>query len=137
MKNSKRLWKSLFVAALSLSGCTTIPDIEVCTPTDQFPGVAALCRNTNSDHKRRLSPGEFFDFIYAQKERPDPKNPSKKLPEKGPAIFISSEDYRRNDTALGQLCTHAPCSYEVKKSIEKASTQVNTLLNEATVKQEK
>ena len=128
-------WKSLFAAVLLLSGCaTTVPDIEVCAGVTDIPGIAATCRNTNSDAKRRLTLDEWIDFLYAQPERPDPKNPGKKLPEKGPTIAISSDDYMKNDIALGKLCTKVPCKYEQKKEIAEATDRIKAVIKEATPK---
>ena len=131
MSNWKKWFTTSCVAALLSSCATTIPDIEVCVPTEDFPGIAALCQNTNSDSHRRLTPPQFIDFLYAQPERPDPENPGKKLPEKGPAMFVSSRDYASNEGALAKLCQKAPCSYEQKKDIEEAQARVRKLMKEA------
>lgn len=131
MLNSKLLLKISCAAALLSSCATTIPDIEVCVPTDAFPGVAALCQHTNSDRHRRLTPPELVDMIYARPAIPDPRNPGKMLPEKGPAMIVSSEDYAKNDAALAKLCVKAPCSYEVKKEFEDAQMRMKNLIKEA------
>lgn len=131
MLKLRKTWKLLFVAAL-LSSCTVkIPDNEVCSGTEGFAGVAALCRQTNSEGKRRLNLDQWLDFLYAREERPDPKNPGQKLPAKGPAICISSEDYRKNETAIAQLCVKVNCNYEIKKQIAEISGRVEALRKEA------
>lgn len=126
----KTLWKSLFVAALLNSCATTIPDITVCAPVEGIAGVAALCRKTNSDRKWRLSIEEWFDFIYAQDERSDPKNPGKKLPAKGAALAVSSEDYMRNDLAIAQLCVTGKCSYEQENQLKAVTGRVQGLIQD-------
>ena len=143
MSPKKKLWKSLSVAALLSSCATTIPDVEVASGVQGYAavGVAALARNTNSDNKRRMDVQEWLDFLYAQPKRPDWRDkdclvdPQSKnctwLPEKGPAVCMSSEDYQRNDAAIAQICVNAPCSYELKKNIEEARTRVNLLIKEA------
>jgi hypothetical protein len=116
----KMIWANFFIAALLLSSCaTTVPDIRACSGIEGVPGVSALCRYTNSDKKERLTLDEWLEFLYAQPERPDPKNPGKMLPAKGPAIAVSSDDYRRNDTAMAALCAKGKCTYEQKKALER------------------
>jgi hypothetical protein len=123
----RKTWKVLFVAAL-LSSCTVrIPDNEVCSGTEGFAGVAALCRQTNSDSKRRLNTDQWLDFLYAREDDPNTKADESK----GPAICISSEDYRKNETAIAQLCVKTNCTYEVKKQIAEISGRVEALRKEA------
>ena len=118
----KMLWLVLLGAALFLNACTVkIPDIKACSGVSDFPGVAALCQNSNSDVRERLTVTQWLDFLYARGEIPDPKNPGKMLAKKGPAVCISSEDYQLNDTALAQLCVKAHCTYEQKKALERVS----------------
>ena len=68
---------------------------------------------------------QWMDFLYAQPER---IIDGKALPAKGPAVCMSSEDYQVNDTALAQLCVHAPCSWEVRQAIEDARTNVQAVI---------
>lgn len=105
---------SLLASAL-LSGCATlVPNVEPCSPTGDIAGVAALCQDTNDDAHRRMSLDAWFDFLYAQPERPDPAHPGETLPAKGPAVCLSSDDWRKNETAIAQLCIHGKCTYEQK-----------------------
>lgn len=115
----KIVWLALLGAALLHSCATTIPDLEACAGVSEFAGVGALCQRTNTDAKRRLTVPEWLEFLYAAPERPDPKNPGKMLPAKGPAVCMPSDDYRRNETAIAQLCAKGQCSYEQKKALER------------------
>lgn len=109
-----------FAAALSLSSCaTTIPNIEAVSPIEipGLPQVAASGQFTNSDDQRLLNHDAWFDFLYAQPERPDPAHPGQTLPAKGPAVCVSSIDWAKNETAIAQLCIHGKCSYEQKQAV--------------------
>lgn len=117
MKTLKSLWLVISAAALCNSCSTVIPNIEAVSPTGGVAGVAALGQNTNNDGHRRLSLDEWFDFLYAQPERPDPKHPGGKLPAKGPAVCVSSPDWGRNETAIAQLCIHGKCTYEEQQAV--------------------
>lgn len=111
---------NLLGAALLLSSCAyTVPNIEVCSGVSGIPGVAGLCQNSNDDARRRLTLEEWLEFLYARPERPDPKNPGKKLPEKGPAMCVSSIDYQKNDSAIAELCVKIHCTYEQKKALSR------------------
>lgn len=111
---------SSFVAALFLNSCAyTVPNIEACSGISGVPGVGALCQNSNIDDRRRLTVEEWLEFLYAKPERPDPKNPGKTLPEKGPAICLSSIDYTKNETSIAELCVKIKCTYEQKKALER------------------
>lgn len=96
-----------------------IPNIEAVSPIQGTDGVAAFGQYTNTDVHRNLTVDEFFDFLYAQPERPDPFHPGQVLPAKGPAVCMSSVDWASNETALAQLCIQGKCSYEQKKALER------------------
>jgi hypothetical protein len=116
----RKLCLSLFVAGLFLNACaTTVPDIEAVSPVAGISGVAALGQNTNSDTRRRLTVQEWLDFLYARGPVPDPKDPKKTLPAKGPAVCFSSHDYQKNETAIAQLCSKGKCTYEQQKALER------------------
>lgn len=116
----KIVWLSLFAVGLLFNSCAyTIPNIEICSGVSGVPGVGALCQNTNTDDRRRLTVEEWLEFLYAKPERPDPKNPGKTLPEKGPAMCASSVDYAKNETAIAELCVKIKCTYEQKKALER------------------
>ena len=117
--NAQRLlWLALFAVGLLVSACSTvIPAIEAVSPVSGYPGVAALGQNTNDDGHRRLTTAEWVDFLYARGEIPNPKDPTKKLPAKGPAVCVSSDDWRKNETAIAQFCENGKCTYEQKKAL--------------------
>ncbi len=122
----------LFSSVALFSSCTVIvPNIRPCAPVEGYPGVGALCTWTNTGDQERLTVDEFIDMLYAQPERPDPKDPNCKvkppeapkkacrmLPAHGPSLILSSVDYQKNDTALAQLCVKAKCTYEQKKALD-------------------
>jgi len=119
-------WLALLGAALLLSACsTTVPDIEACSGVEGFPGVAALCQSSNTDKRRRLTAAQWLDFLYTQAPRPDLKNPGKTLPAKGPAVCVSSDDWRKNETAIAELCAKGHCTYEQKKALERMQNFVS------------
>lgn len=126
----KKIWKSLFVAALLHSCAVKVPNIRVCAPVEGVPGVAALCRATNTDQKWRLNIDEWFDFLYAQGERPNPKKPGEKLPAKGPALAVSSEDWQLNETAIGQLCVDGKCNYDQQQLFNKVTGRIEGLIED-------
>ncbi len=117
MLKLKRLFLISCAAALFHSCATTIPSIEACAPTGDGLEVAALCQDTNDDGHRRMNLNQWFDFIYAQPERPDPDHPGQMLPAKGPAIAVSSEDWAANEAAIAQLCIRGKCTYAQKRSV--------------------
>lgn len=103
-----------------------MPNVKTASGTLGHPSVAAIATWSNSGVQERLSWDEWYDFLYAQPERPDPKDPDckidpnsskcSKLPEKGPAVCMSSEDYRKNDTAMADLCLKGKCTYEQNRA---------------------
>jgi hypothetical protein len=117
-----RLSALLFAAVLSSSCGTVIPNIEAVSPIEikELPNVAASGQWTNTDQQRLLDHDEWFDFLYAQPERPDPKNPGKSLPAKGPAVCVSSEHWAKNETAIAQLCIHGKCTYDQQQAAVRA-----------------
>lgn len=122
-------WSVLLSVAQLLSGCATVvPNILACSGVEGIPGIAALCRRTNTDEKQRISLETWLEFLYAQEARPDPKNPGKMLPPKGPAVCVSAYDYQRNDTAISQLCAKGKCTFEQKKAYER----IKGLVDDAT-----
>jgi hypothetical protein len=120
----KKLLLLSFAAALFVSCAVKIPNVKPTVGTLEFPGVGAIETESNTGKQRRLTVAEWIDFLYAQPERPDPKNPGKMLPAKGPAVCVSSIDYQKNDTALAQLCVKAKCTYEVENEINRIRSNI-------------
>ena len=120
LKKLKPLCVILLGEALLTSCAVNIPNIRAVAPVEGIPGIAAIAQETNTDKTTRLTIDEWLDFLYAQLERPDPKDPTNTLPEKGPAICMSSEDWAKNETAIAQLCVKGKCTYEQTLLLEKA-----------------
>ena len=122
-------WLSISSAILFLSGCAQIEvkDTTIWSYVGENasrPGVVALGSHTIFDKQEEKTIDEWIDFLLAQSERPDPKNPDATLPPKGPAICISSDDYTIQKTVLDQACAAAHCTYEQKKILEKISNHI-------------
>lgn len=103
LKKHKKLWLSTFVL---VSGCAvTIPDVELCS---SIGSRGAICQNTNSENKRRMSFDQWYDFLEADQD-------------KGPALCLSSTDFTALKTSIQTLCKNAGrrCTYEQKKTIER------------------
>ena len=98
---------AIFIPFL-VSCATVISDIEAVSPISGIPGVAALAQRTNTDVSRRLTMQEWLDFLYA-----DPAT------KKGPAICVSSEDWRLNETAIADLCLRGFCTYEQEQMVKR------------------
>lgn len=107
MKKLKSLSASIFVAVLSLNGCgTVIPNIKAAAPVQGVPGVAAVWQNTNNDESGRFTLEEWLKFLYADHDTG-----------KGPAICVSNDDWRRNETAIAELCAKNQCTYEQAETL--------------------
>lgn len=136
----KKIWKNLFVAALLSSCAVKVPNIRVAAAVEDIPGIAALQRATNTDEKRRMDIDDWFDFLYAQVERPDRHDPDCSidpngvncswLPAKGPALCVSSEDWQKNETAIAQLCVEGKCSYDQQKTFTEVTGRVQGLISD-------
>src|SRR5689334_11961796 len=93
---------SLSALLLSCAG-VEIPNTRVCVVAGKL-SAGGDCAYTGSATTEQMSFEEFVDFLEAREERPDPKDPAKRLPAKGAALCQSSEDWTRAKTALEQAC---------------------------------
>lgn len=123
---------SLFVSALALSSCMTVPNTTTCTAAGTM-SAGLICAETLTDKTRELTFEEMIDMLEPQDARecvpleglsvcassPDPASASVKLPARGGAIVQSAEDWNKNKTALEEACRllGGQCSYEVQKAI--------------------
>ena len=125
--NIKNAWQSLFI--LAVSACTVqIPDVKVCAVAGVM-AAGADCAYTLSDTVEEMTLEQFLEFLEPQPERPDPSDPTKTLPARGPALCQSTDDYTRVKIALEQACKKlgTSCSKEVKEGIKAVSTRVSRL----------
>jgi hypothetical protein len=53
------------------------------------------------------------------------------LPEKGPAVCTSSEDYAKQKNAVDQACAKINCTYEQKKAISEITNRIDALIENA------
>jgi hypothetical protein len=108
----------LVSSALAVSACVTVPNTKVCSVAGVI-SAGGICAETLTSRTSDLTMDEFLDFLEAQPERPDPKDPSKKLPAHGAAVCQSSEDWNKQKTALEQACRELGkrCSYEIRRAL--------------------
>lgn len=73
---------------------------------------------------------EAIEWLEPQPERPDPKNPSKKLPARAGAVMRSDEDFTRYKIALEQACALLKdrCTPEMKETIASVTGNTDGLL---------
>lgn len=108
---SKMLWPSLFAVAMLVSACSAnIPNLRPVVPVlcdaPNCPDVGAIWQYTNTDERGRMTRAEFIDFLYPNAQ-------------KGPAICVSSEEWKQNELSIATLCSRGNCSYEQKKVLER------------------
>lgn len=111
---------SLFVTALLLEGCVTIPNTTDCTVAGLIQN-GMICAETNTSKTSQLTAKQMVEFLEPQPERPDPNDATKTLPARAGATCQSSEDRKKIKDAIEEACrelgTH--CTYEIKQAIEK------------------
>lgn len=121
-----RNWKSWLsiLAGISLlfscAGKQVVVDAQLCAGV--FPitlEVAALCSWTNHEEKTCKNLDQWTEFLSAMPERPDPRDPTKKLPAKGPAIAMSSEHMEKILALVDALCyKYKACTFEQTQMLE-------------------
>lgn len=123
----RTVWLILF-STLVLCSCNTVevPDVEWCSSIGRF---GAICQNSISDNRRRLTVDQWLDFLEALPD--DPSTPINE--EKGPALCATTNDFRRVKVALEQLCEKAgwQCTLEQKKALEKADRKLSSIQRDA------
>ncbi len=115
---------NLLVLAL-LSSCITIKDARLCSVAG-VTSAGAICAHTNNDLTEDLTLAELLDMLEAQPEREcvpvKGMNVCKeiqigdkiKLPARGAALIISSEDWAEKKTEMEITCRKMgnKCKYE-------------------------
>lgn len=106
----------LFLASFALTSLVscaiTVPNTRVCSVSGYISN-GADCAYTLSPKTEQMTFQELLEFLEPQPERPDPKDPSKRLPARGGALCQSAEDWGKQKTALEQACKKlSKCNYE-------------------------
>jgi tetrahydromethanopterin S-methyltransferase subunit G len=128
----KKIKSTFLLLLVSLfSGClvhVTVKNTKACAVAGVM-AAGADCAYTLTDKTESMTLDELIDFLEPQPERPDPKNPGKMLPARGPAIIQSSDDWNHMKTALEQACAALEdrCSYETQQMIKEAGRRVGVL----------
>jgi len=132
-----RLTKNLLLGLLSLaiSSCTNvnIPDVKVCAVAG-IMAAGADCAYTLSDETEEMTLNQFVEFLEPQAEKPDPADPTKVIPARGPALCQSTEDYTKIKIALEQACKKlgSSCSKKMRDSLKKLSAKLTKLTAQKT-----
>lgn len=89
--------------------------------------AGADCVYTLSDDTESMDLDEFIDFLEAAPSYPDPDHPGEMIPEKGPALCQSAEDWNKMKTVLEQLCKKykGACTYEMTQVVTRMSQLAN------------
>lgn len=114
----KLLYLSSFI--LTASACVTVPNARTYAVAGKL-SHGGIWAETQTPLTGDLTMDEFLDFLEAQDARPDPKDPTKVLPAHGAAVCLTSDDFDKLQTALGQACRELGkrCSKEVQAEIQK------------------
>jgi len=112
------LWLILLATTLLGSGCVSIPNTRECSAKGRLR-FGALCNETNTGAKSKMTAQEYIEFLEPAPEREDPDHPGQMLPKRAGAVCNSAEDHKRKKTALEQACRKLGmrCSYELKQAI--------------------
>lgn len=109
----------LFAITLLSSACVSIPNVKECTAKGRLR-FGALCGESNTGVKSKMTAEEYVEFLEPEDERDDPEHPGQKLPKRAGAVCISAEDHNKRKTALEQACRllGSRCSFELKQAIQ-------------------
>lgn len=127
------IWTSflgLFVL-ITLSSCklpTEVPNTTKCAVAGTL--LAGMnCAETQTDKTKMLNFSEAVEFLEPRPERIDPKDPSKKIPAKGPAVCQSLDDETKEMIAMEQMCRKLKeqCTTEVKDLINKKAKSISKI----------
>lgn len=120
---------------LLLTSCSIAPpNIKACAVAGVM-SAGADCVYTLSEDRETMNLDELIVFLEPQEERVDPKNPEKKLPARGPAILIPSEDWVKLKTFIQQACKKLgnACSVSIQKKIDLAVGNVDSVSNKKSI----
>lgn len=128
----RRLW--LFLLLSVLSSCSvTVPNIMLCT-TAGVLSAGGDCSKTLSDEPATLDLDQWIAFLEPQSEQVLPGDV--KVPARGGALCMSSDDFSKLKTAMEQACHKLGrwCSYEVQTTMEQSSKRIGLLQKRASKK---
>ena len=128
----RRLW--LCLLPLALSSCSvTVPNVMLCT-TAGVMSAGGDCAKSLSDDTATLDLDQWIEFLEPQVEQVLPGDV--KIPARGGALCMSSDDFAKLKTAMEQACHKLGrwCSYEVKTTMEQSAHRIGVLQKRASKK---
>lgn len=126
----------LSLSLLLVSCAVKVPDVKACATAGVF-SAGADCVTTISGKHEELSFDQWLEFLEPQPEKNLPDG--KKVPERGAAVCVSSDDWTALKTAIMKLCEKVGswCKKEEQEKIEAVSANVEGLQAKVMAKKRK
>lgn len=123
------------ISCISLvSGCgITKPDVKMCAVAGVL-SAGADCVHTLSTETNSMTLDETIQFLEAQPDRADPKDPNRIIKGHAAALMIASEDWTKIKNTIEAACLKVGCTKEIASTVASIDGQISSLRGTSTDK---